>query len=186
MAAPSAIDELLAAAKDRSLPPVERWNPQRVGEIDIRIASNGDWYHEGALIKRVAIAKLFATVLRLEDGQHYLVTPAEKLRIQVDDAPFVAIDMDADGKGSSQRLLFTTNCGDLVLAGADRPITVAGDNGAPRPYVEVRRGLQALIARSVFYRLVALAEVDAGNQMGVWSNGQRFVLGTAVDGDAGD
>ena len=184
MAAPSAIDELLAVAKDRSLPPVERWNPQRVGEIDIRIASNGDWYHEGALIKRIAIAKLFATILRLEDGQHYLVTPAEKLRIQVDDAPFVAIDMDADGKGSSQRLLFTTNCDDLVLAGADHPITVTVNNGAPRPYVEVRSGLQALIARSVFYRLVALAEVEPSSQMSVWSDAQRFVLGTSVDGDA--
>ena len=149
-----------------------------MGEIDIRIASNGDWYHEGALIKRVAIAKLFATILRKDDDQHYLVTPAEKLRIQVDDAPFVAIDMDGEGKGSSQRLLFTTNCGDLVLAGADHPITVTVNNGAPRPYVEVRRGLQALIARSVFYRLVALAEVEASGEMGVWSEGQRFVLGT--------
>ena len=179
-----AFDELLAAARNRSLPPVERWNPPRVGEIDIRIAANGDWFHEGVLIKRFAIAKVFATILRVDEGQHYLVTPAEKLRIQVDDAPFVAIDMDSDGEGAGRRLVFTTNVGDIVLAGADHPITVTVSNGEPRPYVEVRRGLQALVARSVFYRLVALAEVDASGEMSVWSNAQRFVLGTCVDESA--
>ena len=111
-----------------------------------------------------------------------MVTPAEKLRIRVDDAPFVAVDMDADGVGRARRLLFTTNVGDLVLAGPDHPIAVGE---GPRPYVEVRRGLQALIARSVFYRLVALAEVEAGGQMSVWSDGQRFVLGTCLEDGAG-
>ena len=174
-----AFDELLAAAKSRRLPPVDEWHPQRSGSIDIRIAANGDWYHEGALIKRFAIAKLFAGILRLDDGVFYLVTPAEKLRIQVDDAPFLATGMEADGEGETGRLLFTTNVGDTVLADAQHPITVEQRAGQPRPYVEVRRGLRALIARPVFYRLVELAAVDAGGEVCVWSSGTRFPLGRA-------
>ena len=192
MAAPSAFDELLAAARNRTLPPVERWNPSRVGEIDIRIAANGDWYHDGSLIKRFAIAKLFATILRRDrddglprdrcrdDGQYFLVTPAEKLRIRVDDAPFLAIDMESDGQGDARRLLFTTNVGDVVLADAAHPLTVVTQpNGEPRPYVEVRDGLTALIARSVFYRLAELADVDENGAASICSAGARFVLGRA-------
>ena len=174
-----AFNELLAAAKNRKLPPVDDWRPQRSGSIDIRIAANGDWYHEGALIKRFAIAKLFAGILRLDDGVFYLVTPAEKLRIQVDDAPFVATGMEADGEGETARVLFTTNVGDTVLADAEHPITVEQRAGWPRPYVEVRRGLRALIARPVFYRLVELASVDASGEVCVWSAGARFALGRA-------
>ena len=129
----------------------------RVGEIDIRIAANGDWYHDGELIKRFAIARVFSTILRLDEGQHFLVTPGEKLRIHVDDAPFLAVDMETEGEGRARRILFTTNMGDVVLVDADHPIRVEERHGQPRPYVEVRRGLRALIARSVFYRLVDLA-----------------------------
>ena len=184
MTAPSAFDELLAAARNRTLTPVERWNPSRVGEIDIRIAANGDWYHDGSLIKRFAIAKLFATILRRDrcrdDGQYFLVTPAEKLRIRVDDAPFLAIDMESDGQGDARRLLFTTNVGDVVLADAAHPLTVVTQpNGEPRPYVEVRDGLTALIARSVFYRLAELADVDENGAASICSAGARFVLGRA-------
>ena len=175
----SVFDELLAAAKSRSLPPVDDWHPQRSGSIDIRIAANGDWYHEGALIKRFAIAKLFAGILRLEGEAHYLVTPAEKLRIQVDDAPFVATGMEADGEGEGRRVLFTTNVGDTVLADARHPVVVEQRAGQPRPYVEVRRGLRALIARPVFYRLVELAAEDPGGEVCVWSAGAKFVLGPA-------
>lgn len=176
----SAFADLLAAAENRNLPPVERWHPTRTGAIDIRIAASGDWYHEGALIKRAAIARLFATVLRLEDdGAYYLVTPAEKLRIQVDDAPFVATGMEADGEGRAARVLFTTNMGEAVLADARHPIVVEQRAEQPRPYVEVRDGLRALIARPVFYRLVAMARVDEAGQVCVWSAGARFVLGSA-------
>ena len=154
---PSTLQTLLDAAGDRSLPPVELWDPPRVGSIDIRIAANGDWYHEGGLIRRFAITRLFAKILRLDDGEHFLVTPAEKLRIRVDDAPFVATDMETDGEGMARRIAFTTNVDDVVLADADHPIVVEDRNGEPRPYVEVRRGLRALIGRSVFYRLVDLA-----------------------------
>ena len=174
---PSAFEQLLAVAKDRKLPPVERWQPATTGSIDIRIAANGDWYHEGTLIKRFAIAKLFATILRLDDGIHYLVTPAEKLRIEVEDAPFIATDMEAEGEGSAMLIAFQTNVGDAVVADAAHPITVTVHNGQPRPYVEVRDGLKALLARPVFYRLAALANEEPSGEIAVWSSGRRFRLG---------
>ena len=174
---PSPFQALLAAAKDRSLPPVERWHPARSGEIDIRIAANGDWYHEGGRVERFAIAKLFATIMRRDNGDYYLVNPVEKLKIQVDDAPFIATDMETQGEGADRRILFTTNVDDIVLADADHPITVEDRDGEPRPYVEVRGGLRALIARSVFYRLVDLATEGTNGELGVFSSGTWFVLG---------
>lgn len=175
--AASPFQALLDAARDRNLPPVEQWDPAQVGEIDIRIAANGDWYHEGELIKRFAIARVFSTILRLDEGRHYLVTPGEKLRIHVDDAPFLAIDMETEGKGRARRILFATNMGDVVPVDANHPIRVEDRDGQPRPYVEVRHGLRALIARSVFYRLVDLADEEASGEFSVWSDGTRFVLG---------
>lgn len=176
---PSPFQALLDAAKARNLPPVERWHPERVGEIDIRIAANGDWYHEGSRIERFSIAKLFATILRLDNGEFYLVNPVEKLKIQVDDAPFIAIDMETQGEGADRRILFTTNVDDVVLADAEHPIMVEDRTGEPRPYVEVRAGLRALIARSVFYRLADIASEDDDGTMSVWSGGARFTLGRA-------
>ena len=172
----SAFEELLKVARDRSLPPVERWQPARVGDIDIRIAANGDWFHEGAVVKRFAIARLFATILRVENGEHFLVTPAEKLRIRVDDAPFIATDFETEGEGATRRIVFAINVGDAVLVDAAHPIVVKDRDGEPRPYVYVRDGLRALLARPAFYRLVDLAE-EADGEMGIWSAGERFVLG---------
>ena len=172
----SAFDDLLAAARDRNLPPVERWQPAHCGTIDIRIAANGDWYHDGELVKRFALAQLFATLLRREGDAYYLVTPAEKLRIQVDDAPFVATAMETVGAGRERRIVFSTNVGDAVLADAAHPLVVEDRDDQPRPYIEVRHGLRALLARAVFYRLVDLAEETDG-EMSVWSAGARFVLG---------
>ena len=171
-----AFGTLLKAAADRKLPPVNLWHPQRVGDIDIRIDANGCWFHEGAEIKRQRLVALFATVLRLDPDGYCLVTPAEKLRIQVADAPFMAIDLESDGEGRGRRLVMATNVGDHVLVDAGHPITVHDNAGEPRPYVEVRDGLRALIARSVFYRLVDLGEVRNG-RVEVWSCGTRFVLG---------
>ena len=172
----NAFDELLDAAEDRKLPPVEKWQPQHEGEIDIRIARDGTWYHEGSEIKRQTLVKLFSSVLRLDGDGHCLVTPEQKLRITVDDAPFIAIDMEAKGEGRAQSLLFTTNVGDVVVADPDHPINVEQIGSEPRPYVEVRRGLKALITRSVFYRLVDLA-TEEGDSFVVWSRGQAFRLG---------
>lgn len=169
-------DILLKAARDRSLPPVEQWQPQNVGDIDIHIKADGRWFHDGTEIKRQRLVDLFATILRRDPDGFCLVTPAEKLRIRVDDAPFIAIDMETVDEGRQRRVILTTNVGDHVLVDAAHPITVLDNRGEPRPYVEVRAGLQALIARSVFYRLVDLGELRDG-ALEIWSSGMRFVLG---------
>ena len=172
----NAFQDLLDAAGNRRLPPVHTWHPERVGDIDIRIAPDGRWFHEGMEIKRGRLVALFSTVLRLDHDGYCLVTPAEKLRIVVEDAPFVAIDMESDGAGRARRLIFATNVGDHVLADAAHPIEVEERTGEPRPYVTVRGGLRARLTRSVFYRLVELG-TPAGEELEVWSAGRRFVLG---------
>ena len=172
----NAFRALLDAAGDRKLPPVHAWRPERVGDIDIRIAPDGRWFHEGAEIRRERLVALFSTVLRLDDDGYCLVTPAEKLRIVVEDAPFLAVDMESDGAGRSRRLIFVTNVGDHVLADAAHPIEVEERGREPRPYVTVRRRLRARLTRSVFYRLVDLG-TPAGGELEVWSAGSRFVLG---------
>ncbi len=169
-------DELSALAEERKLPPVQNWHPDRTGSIDIRIARDGTWYHEGDPILRQPLVNLFATILRKDPDGYCLVTPAEKLLIDVEDVPFQAVDVEVKGEGMAQQLLFSTNVGDIVLADEAHPVTVEGDPEQPRPYLEVRHGLRALIGRSVYYRLVDLAEED---EHGWWlsSCGARFRLG---------
>lgn len=170
------------AAAGRTLPPVENWHPTHCGEIDIRIARDGTWYHQGSPIGRRELVRLFSTILRKDhDGMH-LVTPGEKMRIQVDDAPFVAVLMEAKGTGREQNLIFTTNVGDETIADAQNPIRVETNakTGEPSPYVHVRKGLEALIARSVFYQLADLAIPGEGHHqgfLGVWSGGEFFPIG---------
>ncbi len=174
-AADALFDELMALRSERRLPPVGQWHPDRVGTIDIRIAPDGTWYHEGEPIRRQPLVDLFATILRKDPDGYALVTPAEKLLIEVEDAPFLATDVEVRGQGADQQLLFTTNVGDIVLADESHPVLVEGTPEAPRPYLEVRDGLRALIGRSVYYRLADLAEEDAD---GWWltSAGARFRL----------
>jgi hypothetical protein len=166
-------------APGRGLPPVHLWNPAHSGEIDIVIQRDGAWRHEGALISREALVRLFSTVLRKDPDGYWLVTPVEKMKITVEDAPFVAVRVDRDGEA----LKFLTNVGDEVTAGPDNPIRVeTGLDGEPRPYLHVRRGLEALINRPVFYELVEMAEERAtaeGPQLGVASNGAWFPVGPA-------
>ncbi|THD81908.1 MAG: DUF1285 domain-containing protein [Phenylobacterium sp.] len=180
----SKIDEVAQAAKQapgRGLPPVHLWNPAHTGEIDIVIAKDGSWRHEGARIGREAMVRLFSTILRKDDDGIYLVTPVEKLKITVEDAPFVAVRVDAaTGEGGQPTLRFLTNVGDEVEAGPAHAIRVQVDgSGEPRPYLHVRRGLEALIARPVFYELVELGETR-GDELGVTSNGAWFALGPAA------
>jgi len=170
------------AAAGRGLPPVERWHPAHCGEIDIRIARDGTWFHQGTPIGRKEIVRLFSTILRKDPDGFHLVTPIEKMRIRVDDAPFVAVLMDAEGAGRDQKLTFITNVGDQVEAGVDNLLRVATNpvSGEPTPYVHVRRGLEARISRTVFYQLAELAEPDADPEvLGVWSGGCFFALGPA-------
>jgi len=169
-------DTLLQLAADKRRPPVGSWHPARTGRIDIRIAADGSWYHEGAPIRRPGLVKLFASILRRDPDGYCLVTPAEKLLIQVDDAPFVAVDMEVKGAGQGQSLLFVTNVDDVAIADAEHPLRVAGSATEPRPYVLVRDGLEALISRPVYYRLIDQA-VEEGPEIAVYSAGARFVLG---------
>lgn len=169
-------------AKGRRLPPVERWNPPHCGPIPMRIARDGSWHYMGTPIGRPAMVRLFSTILRREpDGSHVLVTPVERVGIEVEDAPFVAVQMDVSGEGEGQSLTFLTSVGDTVTAGKDHPIRVEEDpeTGEPSPYVEVREGLEALMARPVYYELADLA-VERGPHFGVWSGGAFFRLGPAA------
>jgi len=143
-----------AATRGKGLPPVHLWNPPFCGDLDIRIARDGTWFYLGTPIGRPALVKLFSSILKKEAGKYYLVTPVEKVGIQVDDAPFVAVDVDhRDGD-----LHFTTQVGDTMIAGPDHPIRVERNpkTGEPSPYVLVRSNLEALIDRKSFYRLVDL------------------------------
>jgi hypothetical protein len=167
----------------KSLPPVADWHPERCGSIDIHIARDGSWHHEGAPIMRKSLYRLFSTVLRRDDDdEYYLVTPAEKLRIRVDDAPFQAVSMEVSGASTEQQLIFTTNCDDQVLCNAGHPLRVDVDtaSGEPSPYVLVRDRLEALIARPVFYQIVDLADAH-DEELGIWSGGCYFTLGSMRD-----
>jgi len=175
----SGLDGVAAAAKaagGRGLPPVHLWNPPHCGEIDIRIRKDGVWFHEGTPIGREALVRLFSTVLRLDPDGYHLVTPVEKMKITVEDAPFIATRVDREG----DVLIFQTNVGDTVEAGPENPIRVEIDaeTGEPRPYVHVRRGLEALIARPVFYELAEMAG-QHDDVWGVTSNGAFFPIAPA-------
>ena len=153
------------------------------GDLDMRIARDGTWFYHGSPIGRKRLVKLFASVLRREDdGHYYLVTPVEKGRVEVDDAPFVAVAMDVSGDGAGQRLTFRTNIDDEVVADDVHPIRVDHNQltGEPSPYVLVRDGLEALIGRAVYYDLVERGvekEVEGETLFGVWSCGVFFPLG---------
>jgi len=155
--------------------------PDLCGDFNMRIDRNGTWYYRGSPIGRAALVKLFATVLRRdEEGAFWLTTPVENGRIEVEDAPFIAVEVIADGAGSSQVIRFRTNVDDIVTLDAAHPLRMAedADGGAPRPYIHVRKGLEARIARAVFYHLVERGESSADGTFGVWSSGQFFALGS--------
>lgn len=163
------------------LPPVEQWNTPLSGDMDLRIARDGTWYHEGDPIKRQALVKLFSTILVREDDDYFLMTPVEKWRIQVEDAPFMATEVRVENPGNEQALVFNTNVGASVVAGEQNPVWVISDpeSGEPSPYIRVRKNLNARINRSVFYQLAELAvENPAGNnkEMGVFSLGEFYSL----------
>lgn len=167
---------------EKKLPPVDKWQPTNVGDSHMRIAADGTWFHEGRPIPRPALVKLFSTILRREpDGRHVLVTPVEKLDIEVEDAPFVAVEATIEGSGEQRRIGFRLNTDDYVIAGPEHRIRVeTAADGAPRPYLHVRAGLQALIGRAVFYELVELALADGGDDVGLWSDGAFFDFGSTA------
>ena len=164
--------------KARKRPPISKWHPQQIGDSAMRITSDGRWYYRNSEIRRPEMVQLFSTILRREDDQYYLVTPVERLSIAVDDAPFVAVDFEARGRAEAQNLVFLTNVDDVVAADSDHAIALRGEGARARPYLLVRDGLDALIARSVYYRLAELATTGPLGSYGVWSNGVFFDLET--------
>ncbi|TVV73389.1 DUF1285 domain-containing protein [Sphingomonas solaris] len=172
--------EIAQAVADRRLPPVERWNPTHCGDSEMRIARDGTWFHQGSPIGRMAMVRLFATILRREaDGGYVLVTPGEKLDIAVEDAPFVAVEVKSEGEGRDRRLAFRLNTDEVVIAGPDNALRVVEKDDGPHPYLRVRGGLEALVARSVYYDPAALAldesgPDDAAGPAGLWSDGAFF------------
>ncbi len=170
--------ELLAA---RKLPPVDQWHPGRTGDSAMEIRADGSWYHEGGRINRPAMVRLFSTILRREaDGSHVLVTPAEKLGIVVEDTPFRAVEMKSEGEGDARKLVFRLDTDDLVMAGADHPLSFGSDTDNPDPRLHVRgtigNGLEARIDRALYYEIVDMALADGAELPAIWSNGERFPL----------
>ena len=169
------------AAKTRGLPPLEKWNPPFCGDLDMHIRRDGTWFYQGTPIGRPELVKLFSTILWREGDDYFLVTPVEKVGITVEDAPFVAVDFEAEGSGTDQLLRFVTNLQDEALAGPDHPIRVVRDpeTGEPSPYVLIRRNLEALIDRKSFYRLVEIGkhhEHEGEDWFGLWSGGAFFPI----------
>jgi uncharacterized protein len=179
-----------AAPGGGRLPPVEKWNPDFCGDIDMEIRADGTWYYQGTPIGRKPLVRLFSTVLRKdEDGRTYLVTPVEKLGIRVEDAPFLAVELDVSGAGEATTMTFRTNVGDVVVAGADHPLRFAIEAGSEglKPYLHVRGRLDALVARPVMYELVSHGEdVDVGGRrmFAVRSNGAVFPIMPSEELDA--
>lgn len=179
----SGLEELIASSSEGGLPPVHLWNPPYCGEIGMRIASDGTWFYQNSPIGRKRLVRLFSSVLRRdEDGRHYLVTPVEKIGIDVDDAPFLAVEMLVEGVGQKQKLSFRTNVDDVVHCGADNPLRFELEerSGGLKPYLLVRGRLEALVTRALYYDLVELAVwrgEGAQARFGIWSSGAFFEMG---------
>jgi hypothetical protein len=178
---PTSIISAAKQATKRGPTPVHLWNPPFCGDLDMRIARDGTWFYLGSPIGRKGLVKLFSSILRKDGEDYFLVTPVEKVGIKVDDAPFVAIDFNAEGTGAEQSLTFTTHVGDDVTAGPDHPIrvTIDPDSGEPAPYVLVRANLEALIDRKSFYRLVDIGDtqdIEGTPFFGIWSGGVFFPI----------
>jgi hypothetical protein len=181
------LDGLTSAAKDagagKGLPPVHLWNPPFCGDLDMRIAADGTWFYQGTPIGRPALVRLFSTILKREDGKHFLVTPVEKVGIRVDDAPFLAVEMQREVTHQGPSLRFRTNVDDWVDCGsAHRLRFEAAADGGLTPYLHVRAGLWAKVTRALYYDLVDMGEermVDGRAMFGVVSAGEFFAMASA-------
>lgn len=168
------IAELVAA---RKLPPVDRWSPEKTGESEMNIAADGRWYHQGGEIRRPAMVRAFSSLLKREDnGEYWLVTPQEKLRIEVADVPFIAVEATGEGKGEAARIAFRLNTDDLVFADPDHVIEMRLFEGIHVPYLHVRGGLWARASRPLYYDLVEQALACNPDQPGLWSGGVFFPI----------
>lgn len=174
------LNDVLRLVEERRLPPVDQWNPEHCGDSEMRIAACGTWYHQGSPIGRTEMVRLFSTILRREeDGSYVLVTPVEKLSIEIEDAPFVAVELSSEGRGRKRRLAFRLNSGDLVVADEEHRLQIRGTPEEPRPYIHVRGGMDALVLRPLFYELAHMAmheQEAAEGSIGLWSCGIFFRL----------
>ena len=175
------LGELQKLINERRLPPVERWNPERCGDSGMRIARDGTWYHEGEPIRRPAMVRLFSTVLRREpDGRHVLVTPVEKLDIDVEATAFRAVEMQSEGEGASRHIAIRLDTGDAVILDGGHPLRIIETEHGPSPRLLVRHGLEAELARSVYYELAEIALAEGNDPAGIWSSGTFFPLGDSA------
>lgn len=169
------LDELAKLIADRKLPPVAKWDPPFCGHSGMRIARDGTWFHNGEPIRRPAMVRLFSTILRREpDGNHTLVTPVEKLEIDVELTAFRAIEMETDGTGRDRRIAFKLDSGDAMIVGAGHRLLPADGDEPPR--VQVRHGLEAALSRPIYYQLAEIALSEGHRPPGVWSDGEFFRL----------
>ncbi len=178
-------DEFVQALSRQSLPPVDRWRPTLVRDMDLRIDAAGEWFYEGTSFGRRDLVRLLSTVMVREGDEYFLVSPAEKLRISVEDVPFVATDFEVAGQGADQRIVFDTNVDYKVPLDDEHPLRSRpnAEHRADIPYLVVRDGLEARLARGVFYRLVELGEEresGTGREFGVTSHGRFFPLGAVT------
>jgi uncharacterized protein len=174
----SSLADLAAAIEARGgPPPVDRWNPTHCGDSDMRIARDGTWYYRGSPIERPAMVRLFASVLRREaDGSHVLVTPAEKLAIEVEGTAFRATQMAMSGEADQRRIGLTLDSGDALIVGPEHPLSIVETADGPSPRVAVRFGLEAELARPLYYELAEIALAEGHDPPGVWSDGRFFPL----------
>lgn len=176
------VETLNQQENQAALPPVENWNPDYSGEIDIYIDREGHWFHEGDAFQRESLVKLFASILKKEGEEYFLVSPVEKFKLKVADLPFVVTEVVQAQHEGQVVLVFKTNLGDQVIVDEDHPIEVEykDDSEEPLPSVKVRRNLFARIHRNVFYELVEMGEekqVDGRTCLVVTSGGYEFILG---------
>ena len=171
--------ELQSMIDERKLPPVDKWNPVNCGHSGMRIARDGTWLHDGRPIGRPAMTRLFSTVLRKEpDGSHVLVTPVEKLTIEVEATAFRATQMTMAGERQDRRIGLTLDSGDALIVGPDHPLAIVETSEGPSPRVAVRHGLEAELARPLYYELAEIAIAEGHDPLGVWSEGEFFPLVT--------
>jgi len=176
MVDPESLFARLAENASVRLPPVSSWQPTQRGDSHMRIAHDGRWYYRDSEIRRPEMVRLFSTILRRDADGIHLVTPVEKLGIDVEDAPFLAVEMESRNSGADRQVVFRTNVSDVVSADAEHPLTMRATARGMQPYIEVRGALEALIVRSVYYRLAELAERDTRGRWGIWSCGEFFLL----------
>ncbi len=166
--------EVAKALAEQRLPPVDQWHPAHCGDSEMRIARDGSWYHQGSLIGRETMVRLFASILRREpDDSYVLVTPAEKLDIMIEDVPFIAVEVRHEGSGPARKMTFRLNTADLVVAGSGHRLRFAD-----APYLHVRGGMEARLARPVYYELAGLAIDEGHDPPGLWSDGVFFPVAT--------